>query len=364
MARFDAKRAAEMRQLADLTAEAALTAAPGYQQIVSQASDAIHRMAGSMARKVKGDEPAVVVLPDNATMQELSTARTRQAARRGQEVYLPSWSSAAQALPDAFVRSALFSASSAIQKQNDRVLSGDRSLMVANEEIAAFRNISLLFSGYRLCQYDRQVYSICLEYYRERPLDPEGSTQHIRTTFYAFAQQMGSTHNAKTYLAIRASLLRLSFAQLRLRHESLNIEVPKLLSVTFEDGGSSGEMHGGELLLRITVPVADLFGVASWSTVHKTASDYDGLRGWLANFYASHSKARWIPVETLYRLSGYNSRFDNFRDSLVKALDKLKSPCTPDCSRVKQYKLSPDRSQLYVVRDRWMSRNGEGDVDL
>ena len=347
-----AQRALAMRELADLTAEAALTAAPGYQSVVLKASETISRVAGGLARKVEG--PAVLVLPDNATPQELRTARTRQAARRGQEVYLPSWSSVAQALPDAFLRTALFAASSSIQKQNELVLAGDRSLLVANEEIAAFRDISLLFSGYRLCQYDRQVYATCLEHYRELPLAPEDSTRHIRTTFHAFAQQMGGTHNAKTYLAIRASLLRLSFAQLRLRYGRLNIEVPKLLSVTFEDGGPSGDMHGrDQLLLRITEPVADLFGVASWSTVHKAASDYDGLRGWLAHFYASHSRARWVPVETLYKLSGYESRMSNFRDSLTKALDKLRSPRTPECSRVKEYTFSPDRSKVYVVREAW-----------
>lgn len=353
----NAERIAELRDLAERTATAALTAEPGYQMTVLDASETIGNIANSMSRKA--EQPAVLVLPDNATNQELRSARTKQAARCGREVYLPSWSSVAQALPDAFLRTALFSSSSSIQKKNDQVLAGDRTLLVADHEIASFRDIRLMFSGYRLCQYDRQVYATCLEYYREHPLVPEDCTLYIRTTFHEFASKMGSTHNAKTYLAIRASLLRLSFAQLRLRYERLNIEVPKLLSVSFEDGATTGDMHGSNMfLLRVTEPVADLFGVACWTAVDKVAVDYDGLRGWLASFYASHGKAKWLPVETLYQLSGYESKLSNFKDSLSKALDKLMESSTPLCSRISKYHFSKDKTALYVVREEWLADSG------
>lgn len=347
--RRSSKHIEELRELAELTAAAALRVDTGQQLTVMRAAARLGDIADNMALKQKAEQPAVMELPENATNHELRSVRARQSARRGQEVYLPSWSSVAQALPDAFIRSALFSSSSAIQKQNPQILKGDLSLLEANLEIASFRDIRLLFSGYRLCQYDRQVYATCLDYYRELPLAPEDSTRHIRTTFHEFATRMGGTHNAKTYLGIRASLLRLSFAQLRLRYARLNIEVPKLLSVSFEDGEPTGDMHGSDmLLLRITEPVAELFGEAQWTAVDKAALDYDGLRGWLAGFYASHTKAQWLPVERLYALSGYESRFSNFRDSLVKALDKLMSPDTPDRSRVSRYHFSPDRTKLYV----------------
>lgn len=351
--------AAELRELADQTANAALTAAPGYQLTVMHAAEKLGNIANNMARKQDAEQPAVLVLPDNATNQELSAARTRQSAKRGREVYLPSWSSVAQALPDTFLRTALFTSSTFVQRQNDLVLAGDSSLLVADDEIASFKDIRLLFSGYRLCQYDRQVYATCLEYYREHPLAPEDSTRHICTTFHAFADRMGSTHNAKTYLGIRASLRRLSVAQMRLRHKRLDIEVPKLLSVSFDDGSAAGgEMQGSDkLLLRVTEPIAELFGVACWTAVNKTAVDYDGLRGWLANFYATHSKAKWIPVETLYRLSGYESRMTNFRDGLTKALDKLMEPNTPSCSRVAKYNFSKDKTTLYVVREEWLAKS-------
>lgn len=362
-----ADRVAELHNLADLTSQAAMTPGPGYQQVVLQASETIDQFASSMARKAEAQKPAVLVLPDIATRQELGIARTRQSVRQGQDVYLPIWSSDNIALPDAFLRSALFSASSSIQKLNSRVLEGDRSLLVADVEVATLSDISLRLSGYRLCQYDRQVYAVCLEYYRDNPLAQQDGDKYIRTTLRQIANQMGGTHNSKTYQAVLASLLRLSFAQLRLRYSERTIEVPKLLTVSFGDAGRTGALEGREFLLMITQPVAELFGEARWSQVSRVASNYDGLRGWLASFYASHSKARWIPLETLCKLSGYESRMDNFRQSLDKALDKLKSPDTPEAVRVQKYIFSKDKdkdkdklksmskykTKVYVVRHAW-----------
>ena len=362
-----ADRVAELHNLADLTSQAAMTPGPGYQQVVLQASETIDQFASSMARKAEAQKPAVLVLPDIATRQELGIARTRQSVRQGQDVYLPIWSSDNVALPDAFLRSALFAASSSIQKLNDRVLQSDPSLLVVDEEVATLSDISLRLSGYRLCQYDRQVYAACLEYYRERPLASSESNLYIRTTLHQFAKQMGGTHNSKTYLAILVSLLRLSHARLRLRYSELTVEVPRLLSVSFGEAGPRGALEGGELLLMVPQTVAELFGEARWSQVSKVASDYEGLRGWLASFYASHSKPRWIPLETLYKLSGYESRMDNFRESLDKALEKLKSPETPETVRVRDYSFGKDdkkdkikfknmskhKSKVYVVRHAW-----------
>ncbi|MCO1380736.1 hypothetical protein [Burkholderia multivorans] len=170
-----ANKVAELRVLANLTAEAALSAAPGRQVTVLEAAEQLGRFADGLERRAKNalSEPAVLELPSNATVEEVQRARRRQAARRGAEVYLPSWSTMARALPNAFLRSALFSAGRTVQADNAAVLSGDPSLLVAGKEIATFRTMSLIFSGYELCQFDRIVYATCLDYYREVPLCPE-----------------------------------------------------------------------------------------------------------------------------------------------------------------------------------------------
>ncbi|KVE73701.1 hypothetical protein [Burkholderia vietnamiensis] len=359
-------KVAELRALANLTAEAALSAALGQQVTVLEAAKQLVRFADGLERRAKNElaEPAVVQLPSNATVEEVRHARRRQSARRGTEVYLPSWSAMARALPNAFLRSALFSAGRTVQADNAGVLSGDPSLLVTGKEIASFQNMSLIFSGYELCQFDRLVYATCLDYYREVPLCPEEGTRHLRTTFYEFARRMGNEYSVKAHRAIRASLLRLSFAQMRMRYNRLNIEIPKLLSVTFEDGEPSEDFKGSDvLLLRVTTSVAELFGPGSWTAVENEAVGYDGLKGWLASFYAGHAGPQWLPIETLYRLSGYESHMRNFRASLIRALEKLKDPRTPTGCQVAKYHFSKDGKKIYVVRSEWaVGANDEPDA--
>ncbi len=347
---------AELRELANLTSKAALTAAPDRQMTVLDAAERLDRFADGIERRAKKalTEPAVATLPSNATAEEVQYARRRQATRRGSEVYLPCWSAMARALPNAFLRSALFSAGRSVQADNANVLSGAPTLLVAGKEIASLRNMTLIFSGYELCQFDRMVYATCLDYYRDAPLSPEESPRHVRTNFYEFAHRMGSEYSVKAHRAIRASLLRLSFAQMRVRYNRMNIEVPKLLSVTFEDGKVGEDFRGSDaLMLRVTASVAELFGPGAWTAVENETVGYDGLRGWLANFYAGHACPKWLPVKRLYDFSGYESHMRNFRASLVRALEKLKDPQTPARSRVARYDFSKDGTEIRVVRAEW-----------
>lgn len=346
----------DLRNLASRTATAALTAAPHYQEIVLDAAEEINRAADNKARRERkyASEPAIKALPENATVAEVKAARQRQATRRGVEVYLPSWSAMARALPNAFLRTALFSTSKEVQADNDKILSGDQTLLVANKEIGSFENMTLHLSGYLLCQFDREVYANCLEYYRERPLAPIGGTQHIQTSFFEFASRMGISYGLRSHIAIRASLLRLSFAQMRLRYKRLNLEVPKLLSVSFEDGEAGGDYKGSDTLdLRVTTEIAELFGPGEWTSVELAAVGYGGLKGWLANFYAGHSYKKWLPIKTLYKLTGYESHMRNFKASLRTALDKLMSEETPECSRIEKYYFSEDETDLLVIRTAW-----------
>jgi len=270
-----ARHVSELRALAGLTADAALTAAPDHQSTVLDAAAKLNRIADGIERHGKKalEQQAVAELPSNATANELQHARRRQATRRGSEVFLPSWSAMARALPNAFLRSALFSARRSVQAGNTNLLAGESSQLVAGKEIASLRNMSLTLSGYELCQFDRLVYSTCLDYYRGTPLCPEESPRHVRTSFYEFIRHMGNEYSVKAHRATRASLLRLSFAQMRVRYEGMNIEVPKLLSVTFEDGQSTEDYRGSDvLLLRVTTSVAELFGPGNWTAVDNDAS--------------------------------------------------------------------------------------------
>ena len=350
------RRVEELRELASRTAGVGLEVTLSQRKTVFDAAERLEQIASSLERNADKEsvEPAIALLASNATADEVQTARRRQAIRRGAEVYLPSWSAIAWALPNAFLRTALFSTTRSVQARNEELLSGSDSLLVAGKEIASFANLTLTFSGYELCQFDKRVYAACLDYYRDIPLSPEEHAEYVSTSFYEFIKRLGNKYSLKAHRAVRASLLRLSFAQMRLRYKRMNIEVPKLLSVSFEDGDAGGDSKGSDLLmLRVSVSIAELFGSGAWTAVSKDAAAYDGLMGWLASFYASHSLPQWLPITNLYRLSGYESHMRNFKSSLTNALEKLKATEVPDCSRISAYHVSKDGSRICVVRATW-----------
>lgn len=356
--RHPGKKVTELRTLATLTAEAALTAAPEKQFTVLNAAKRLGDFADGMERRQSKalEQLAVAVLPVNATADEIHHSRRKQATRVGSDVYLPGWSATARALPNAVLRSALFAAGRHVQNDNANLLAGRPTHLLAGEKLGTFKDMTLTFSGYGLCQFDRLVYSTCLDYYRAIPLCSQQSLRYERTTFYEFACRMGNKYSVKAHRAIAASLLRLSVAQLRFRHKGMDIEVSELLSVQFEGGESAEKFRGGDaLLLRVTTPVAELFGPGAWTAVDNAAARYDGLRGWLANFYAGHAHPMPLPVERLHQLCGYGSSKSNFRTSLVRALEKLKDPTTPACSRVASYDFSADGTKIYVVRSAWVA---------
>ncbi|MBN3808742.1 plasmid replication initiator TrfA [Paraburkholderia sp. Ac-20347] len=325
---------------------------------VLDAAEQLQHIADGIERREKKslEQPAVAELPANATADEMYHSRRRQATRVGSEVYLPGWSATARALPNSFLRSALFAAARNVQTDNANLLAGTSTCLVAEKKIGTFKNMTLMFSGHSLCQFDRLVYATCLEYYREIPLCPEGSPRYERTTFYEFARRMGNKYSVNAHRAIRASLLRLSVAQVRVRRERVNIEVPKLLSVKFEKGGSADDCKGSDvLLLQVATSVAELFGPGEWTAVDNEAAGYDGLKGWLASFCAGHAHPKPLPVDLLREITGYASNKWNFKASLVRALEKLKTPDTPACSRVASYHFSDDSTQIYVVRSAWVA---------
>lgn len=348
------KVAAEYRALASATATVALTTEPEQRPVIFAAADKLQRVAERTERKARAADSAIAVLPSDATVAEVRKSRQRQSTRRGELVYLPRWSDMFQALPNTFLRSALFSSGSSVQMDSVKVLASDVSILVSEKRIGSYDTVTLTLSGYELCQFDRKVYSTCLDYYRDIPLSEDESPEYVKTSFYEFTTRLGQSYGLYTHRAIRASLLRLSLAQIRLRTDGWNLEIPKLLTVSFKDGDCSGRYTGSDqLLFKVSVSVAGLFGPKSWTAVDKEVVGYDGLLGWLANFYASHSKSKWLEVEWLHRMSGYESHLRNFKTSLVKALDKLRLAQTPDSCRVTEYHFTSDRQKLLVLRPGW-----------
>lgn len=343
-------------EIASNIAEATEEAPEKIKASLEDASKELAHIAALAARRERARKlvPAIAELPFNATASEVGLARSRQAVRKGEEIFLPSWDSGSRGMPSILLRTSLFSCSSHVQKKFDAKEIDLKNPPLKNKEIATFKNVSVYLTGYELCQFDRHVYATCINYYRNSPLSEKNATssskeRSFEVSFYKFTEAMGRKYGQKSCKAIRDSLLRLSSAQIHVRSEEYNIELPSIISVNFEREVASEDYVGKDTFqLRIPNSLAQLFGPGQWAAVSAMASGYDDLKGWLVSFYATHTVSQWLPVKTLYYLSGYTSHYLNFKNSLNNVLTILNSSNTPPDHHI-DYSFSPDGNDLRVV---------------
>ena len=301
----------------------------------------------AIANKREGDEP-VLELAANASNIELREARLRQAVRRGVEVYLPSWRETNTGMPNLLLRSALFAAAN------------NPDEAVAEETIASQGDTSITLTGFRLAGYDKRVFAVCLNHYRQdRPLSAvQGECQWIRISYWQFAKELGVEPGSNVYKAIRASLIRLNAAHLRLRLKRRDIPLPRLIEVAFDDGHNaaapaSSLVKGGDVIaFRVLDAMANLFGAQEWTAVCDSAvHDFSGLPAWLATFYSTHARPYALQVSDLWRYSGAVCDLREFRRRLKSALEKLQGEDVPAAIRVAGYEL---KGTMITVRlERW-----------
>lgn len=317
------------------------------QDIAYAAAATLHDLAHRESAKASRDEvEPILTLAADATAKEVRAARQKRAVRLGKDVYLPSWTEATIGLPNALLRSELFASSSRNSGYLDEV------------QIASLQNFTLTFTGHGLNSYDRQVFAHCLNHYRDdRPLSQHESGSWIQTTYFAFARAIGASYGANVHRAIRASLLRLHCASIRVRFERLNVPLPRMIEVAFEEGylGESSpdeDLKGSDrILFRVDQAIASLFGPTTWTAVPKTAlNGYTGLAGWLVSFYSTHSKPFTYSVDKFQNLTGSNCTPSEFRRMLKTALAKLEQE-TDILIRVGKYKVTT--KQVWVCMERW-----------
>lgn len=344
------------QQLAlDLSAQSKAVATVAHQSTGLQQDmlEAGSRSLALAARRVearsRADEHPVLELAITATEAVFSAARTRRAVRRGADVFLPSWSDFAVGLPNALLRSSLWTAGETAEN------------WMENAPIANLgRDVNVLYSGRQLTQYDRRVFAACLDAYRcDRPLSPGGSASWVQRSFYQLAHDMGLTYTLNTHKAMRSSLVRLEAAALRVCTGTLELPVPRLLEVAFDDGyhiRPESSLKGSDnIAFRVLEQFAALYGPTSWTAVPKPALEMKGLRGWLMGFYATHSTARQLPFKTLHELSGLACRPNDFRARFCKTLDELTCEKTPFDTRVASYIMSGDKKSITVRMACWLA---------
>jgi hypothetical protein len=221
-------------------------------------------------------------------------------------VKLPLWPDAVRAVPNGFLRSALFGA---IAKGRRRYING--------EDLAAIDGVTIRYKGERLDQGDLDVWQSVLHTVRL-----QGLGSQCRLTSYALLKLMGKTDTGKNRVTLQNRIERLVANAVTVKQGRYTY-IGGLIRFAAKDEETQEWVIELDAKLR-PLFVADQFTQVEWAVRH--ALDGHQLAQWLHGFYASHAEPFPLKVETLHKLCGSEQGvMSDFAKKLRKALDALKA---------------------------------------
>lgn len=254
------------------------------------------------------DKTSDLVARIEALGEDLAREQEQQVPTPAKVIQLPLWPEPVRAVPNGFLRSALFGA---IRKGRRRYLKA--------EHLAALDGIDICYTGERLDQGDLDVWESVLHAVRLQEL---GS--RCQVTSYALLKLMGLSDTGKN----RATL------HMRIERLIANAVTIKQGRYTYM-GGLIDEAYKDEKTQQWVIVLnhklqalygPDQFTQIEWTVRH--ALNGQQIAQWLHGFYASHVKPYPIKVETLLKLCGNeNSDMYSGKQKLRKALDAVAEAC-------------------------------------
>ena len=221
---------------------------------------------------------------------------------------LPLWPEPVRAVPNGFLRSALFGA---IAKGRRRYIDG--------EQIAALDGIEIRYTGQRLDQGDLDVWESVLHAVRLQELGSQ-----CRVTSYALLKLMGKTDTGKNRATLQARIERLVASALTVKQGRYSY-IGSLIAGAAKDEETQEWVIKLDPRLR-PLFAADQFTQIEWAVRHEL--DGKPLAQWLHGFYASHAKPFPLKIETLHRLCGSETgEMWKFAQTMRKALDAVVDAC-------------------------------------
>ena len=219
-------------------------------------------------------------------------------------VQLPLWPEPVRAVPNGFLRSALFGA---IRKGRRRFVKG--------EQLAALDGIEIHYTGERLDQGDLDVYESVLHAVRLQELGSQ-----CRVTSYALLKLMGKTDTGKNRATLLTRIERLRANAIRMKQGWYSF-IGGLVDEAYKDEETQEWVIVLNPKLRALYG-ADQFTQIEWTVRHEL--DGQQIAQWLHGFYASHAKPFPFKVETLLKLCGSeDSDPYSGKQKLRKALDAV-----------------------------------------
>ena len=233
-----------------------------------------------------------------------AAAAAKAPAAAAVRVQLPLWPEPVRAVPNGFLRSALFGA---IARGKRRYIDG--------EQLAALDGVEILYTGQRLDQGDLDVWESVLHAVRLQELGSQ-----CRVTSYALLKLMGKTDTGKNRATLNKRITRLVASALTVKQGRYSY-IGSLIA------GAAKDEETQELVIELDAKLrplfaADQFTQVEWAVRHEL--DGKPLAQWLHGFYASHAKPFPLKVETLHRLCGSEATLmSDYAKTLRKALDDV-----------------------------------------
>ena len=219
-------------------------------------------------------------------------------------VQLPIWPEPVRAVPNGFLRSALFGA---IAKGKRRYMEG--------EQLAALDGIEIRYTGQRLDQGDLDVWESVLHAVRLQELGSQ-----YRLTSYGLLKLMGLTDTGKNRATLHKRITRLRAGTIELK-QGRYVYIGGLVGEAFKDENTQEWVIELNPKLRALYG-ADQFTQVDWAVRHELSGK--PIAQWLHGFYASHAKPFPIKVETLHRLCGSEAkRMNDYKVDLRRNLDAV-----------------------------------------
>ena len=217
---------------------------------------------------------------------------------------LPLWPEPVRAVPNGFLRSALFGA---IAKGRRRYING--------EDLAALDGVTIRYKGERLDQGDLDAYESVLHAVRLQELGSQ-----CRVTSYALLKLMGKTDTGKNRATLNKRIERLVANAVTVKQGRYTY-IGSLIRFAAKDEETQEWVIELDEKLR-PLFAADQFTQVEWAVRHELSGK--PMAQWLHGFYASHAKPFPLKIETLHRLCGSEAkRMTDYKVDLRRNLDAV-----------------------------------------
>ena len=256
------------------------------------------------------------VTPENPSLIQLPT------------VQIPQWPDSVRAVPNGFLRSALFGA---IRKGRRPYLEG--------KKLAAIAGIEVTYTGPRLDQGDLDVWEAILHALQGKDMGME-----CRTTSYQLLRLMDLKDTGENRRLLKNRIYRL-------RANAVEIKQGRYTYIGGLLERAARDEKTQEWVIVLDPNLAALFAADQYTQlqwgVRRTLSGQP-LAQWLYGFYSSHAAPLPIKVETLYRLSGSEAgELKTFTQKMKKALDAVTRACA---ASGESFKWVIEDGLVYVTR--------------